>query len=117
LGSEGPVAGSAAVSAGFLGCSATLGVAGGGAPSGGAGTESRRGFGGGASLRDNAPGGTDSTRGTGSTGPVASTVIVSSMFVIEGELFRKGGGGGRPLDSAALDPGGGRLGVPTETTR
>ena len=68
------------------------------------------------SSDDGEPGGTESTRAGGSTGAVASTVMVSSRL-IEGALCRDGGGGGRPLESAALEPGGGRLGVPTETTR
>jgi hypothetical protein len=93
------------------------GAAGGAGASGGAGTESRRGFGGGASRREDAPGGTESTRDGGTTGALDSTVMVSSMLEIEGALVRPGGRGGRPLDSAALDPGGGRLGVPTDTTR
>lgn len=91
-----------------------------GAPSAGgegAGIDSRRGFGGGARRRDEAPGGTESVRGGGITCDVASTTIDSSTSVIDGELLRAGGGGGRPLDRAAVDPGGGRLGVPTETTR
>jgi hypothetical protein len=44
-------------------------------------------------------------------------VIASSRLEIDGALVRDGGAGGRPLDRAAVDPGGGRLGVPTERTR
>jgi len=35
----------------------------------------------------------------------------------DGIAARDDGAGGRPLTSAALEPGGGRLGVPTESTR
>jgi hypothetical protein len=86
------------------------------APSAGAGVDSRRGLGGGTKRREEPPGGTESVRDGEAAGACASTVIASSRFEIDGELLRCGAGG-RPLASAALEPGGGRLGVPTERTR
>jgi len=102
----------------------------------GAGIDSgRRGFGGGARRRE-VPGGTESEGGrdgtsggfadgsiNGADGDAARAdgakggVADSSINGADGDAARADGAGGRALVSAALEPGGGRLGVPTETTR
>ncbi len=76
------------------------------------GPDSRRGFGGGAKRR---PGGFESVRERG-----GSDVVEDGGAASAGELgvvMRGGGSAGRiPAASAAEVPGGGRLGVPTEST-
>jgi hypothetical protein len=79
--------------------------------SAGAGTDSRRGLGGGARRRE-APGGFESVRGRegSATGGGGGDEIVGALGVVTR------GGGGMPAASAALVPGGGRLGVPIDST-
>jgi hypothetical protein len=80
-------------------------------PSGGGGPDSRRGFGGGASLR---PGGFESERAAGGWDVGAAG---ASRFVISGVdgAGTRGAAGSGGDASAGLDPGG-LLGVPTEST-
>lgn len=92
---------------------AAFGATGGtdGVPPGG--PDSRRGFGGGARRR---PGGFESVRERGGSDVVEEDGGAASAGEL-GVVMRGGGSAGRmPAASAAEVPGGGRLGVPTEST-